>query len=75
MGSMKGGTILTITGKYFGKHTQIENVEIKIGEIDCRVISVAEHTIKCMTSEANEDYIKQGIFPGKCDTLYFFSLR
>ena len=46
-GSKKGGTTLTITGKFFGKDA--DKIKVRVGGVECKVQSVVDDTIECVT--------------------------
>ncbi|XP_071944840.1 fibrocystin-L-like [Antedon mediterranea] len=48
-GSYRGGTHITIVGKYFG--TKIENVAVDVGGVKCELVSVKDNAIECVTGE------------------------
>ena len=55
-GSKEGGTLLTITGKYFSDDKDL--TVVKVGGVDCQVQSATTDTITCITGPARdgEDY-------------------
>ncbi|XP_065660201.1 fibrocystin-L isoform X2 [Hydra vulgaris] len=61
-GSVEGGTIITITGRFFGNNQN--NVKVKVHGVDCAVVLVNETQIKCITGPLNDTYQTGDVFPG-----------
>lgn len=61
-GSMKGGTLLTITGKAFG--TLKENIKVTVAGVPCIVQELMRTSIKCLTGEADTQFLQRNEFPG-----------
>ena len=64
-GSMEGGTLLTITGKFFGNNK--ENVKVTVAGSPCMVQSVTSERITCITTPVAQENLQGDLFPG-----YFF---
>ena len=60
-GSVAGGTLLTIKGRYFGSHKK--NVQVKVAGINCQVKSVTPDTITCVTGAEDGNYSSDA-YPG-----------
>lgn len=60
---MKGGTLLTIKGKSFG--TLKQNVKVTVAGVPCIVKDVTRTTIKCVTGEADKQFLQRSEFPGE----------
>ena len=69
---MAGGTLLTITGNYFGRLK--ENVKVKVAGVDCHVVHLTRTMIKCRTGTADERFLIGELFPGKRSKLHFIYL-
>nr|XP_047143668.1 fibrocystin-L-like isoform X2 [Hydra vulgaris] len=61
-GSVEGGTVITITGRFFGNNQ--DNVKVKVHGVDCAVTSVVETQINCITGPLNATYQTGDVFPG-----------
>lgn len=68
MGSINGGTLLSITGKHFGSNK--ENIKVKVAGVDCKVVSVDNEMIKCRTGVQDLEASEGEVFPG----WYYFIL-
>ena len=54
-GSKEGGTLLTISGRYFGNRTDL--VTVKVGGVDCDVKTVKPDEITCITGPERDGII------------------
>ena len=63
-GSLGGGAVLTITGRYFGRLK--ENVKVKVAGVNCHVHHVSPTVIKCTTGTADQRFLVGDLFPGNC---------
>ena len=61
-GSMEGGTLLTITGEYFGKRTKY--TWVKVAGTPCKIVDVQPNQIKCVTGKPNPESLKGNTFAG-----------
>jgi len=66
-GSMEGGTLLTITGEFFGRRT--EGAWVKVAGTPCKIVDVQPNQIKCVTGKADEENLKGDLFAGICKFL------
>lgn len=64
-GSMAGGTWITIRGKHFG--VLKDNIEVKVAGIPCKVNTLDDRKIVCVTGEVKESNVDGDIFPGRSD--------
>ncbi|XP_033119893.1 fibrocystin-L-like [Anneissia japonica] len=58
-GSVEGGTLITVAGKYFGLNA--EGVGVKVGGVDCNIVDVTDTAIKCITGAQPSNHTS---FPG-----------
>jgi len=55
MGSIEGGTLVTITGSGFVEDGMGGSVNVKLGEDDCDIVSMSEREIICRTAAKAEE--------------------
>jgi len=61
-GSINGGTLLAISGKYFGNIK--ENVKVTVAGRPCIVQSVTSAKITCSTTPISKENLQGDFFPG-----------
>ena len=62
-GSFAGGTILKITGNFFGNVKS--NVNVKVAGVNCKVLTCSKELITCRTGFIDVSYEKDGLlYPG-----------
>ncbi|XP_048585401.1 fibrocystin-L isoform X2 [Nematostella vectensis] len=59
-GSLAGGTILNITGKFFEK----EKLKVTVDGIPCEILSASQQTIRCQTAVRPSHESNNGPYPG-----------
>lgn len=72
MGSKEGGTLLTISGKYFSDDKDL--TVVKVGGVECKVQSATSDTITCITGPARdgEVYEPDQFHTGRNEFFSFF---
>ena len=70
MGSKEGGTLITISGKFFSDEKDLTSV--KVGGVDCKVQSATVDTITCVTGSevAGEVNTTKQIHTGKTFIIF-----
>ncbi|XP_038045747.1 fibrocystin-L-like [Patiria miniata] len=63
VGSLEGGTLLTITGKYFDGYA----ASVLVGGVPCEISNITSTEIKCVTGPAAAN---QSVYPGDTGMLY-----
>lgn len=64
-GSMMGGTRVTILGSGFGTTKAV--VKVKMGDSECKIESLADEKIVCMSGEIGKERVidNSGVHPGE----------
>ena len=59
---MAGGTLLTITGRFFGNVQ--ERGAVKVAGVPCLIVSLTRTQIQCVTGPNSDSYQLGDVFPG-----------